>query len=148
MTEKEESDIDNNIVDLPQLKCVPYCFKQKRWCDRTDEGRADPVKDADLIKNLGHLPEVKKMIKKALNAWNYYLTFRNATIKPSKDRESGFVTWFIKKAAVKYTEKDIMKATLIKGTRLSVVDREMIGIVMKNGEKMRFLLDKSFVGGE
>lgn len=142
MSEKEMADIDDRIVDLPQLKCVIYCYKQKRWCDRIDDRKVDPVKDGDMIKNVGKNPEIKKLIKKALAAWNYYLQFRDAKIKPLKDRESGFVSWHIKKPEVQYTENDILKASHIKGTRLCVIDREMIGIVTNDGTKMRYLLDK------
>ncbi len=141
MSEKEMDAIDDRIVDLPQLKCVIYCFKQKRWCDRIDDRKPDPVKDGDLIKHLGKNPEIKKLIKKALSAWNYYLQFRDAVIKPRKD-QNGFVTWVMKKPETQYTEKDILAASHIKGTRLSVADKEMIGIVTNDGVKMRYLLDK------
>lgn len=145
MSEKEMDSIDDHIVDLPQLKCVPYCFKQLRWCDRLDDGKQDPVKDGDMLKHWGTNPEIKKLIKKALAAWNYYLLFRNAKIWPIKDRESGFVSWGIKKSEIQYTEKDILKASLIKGMMLSVADKEMIGIVMNDGMKLRYLLDKSLL---
>lgn len=145
MSEKEMESIDNHIVDLPQLKCVPYCFKQERWCDRLEDGKIDPVKDGDMLKHIGMNPEVRKLVKKALAAWNYYLQFRNAKMWPRKDRETGYVTWLIKKSEIQYTEKDILKASLIKGMRLCVVDREMIGIIMNDGVKMRYLLDESMV---
>ena len=145
MSEKEQDAIDDRIVDLPQLKIIPYCFKQKRWCDRTDEGRQDPAKDTNVLKNLGKLPEIKRLVKKALTAWNYYLQFRNAKMWPQKDRSTGFVTWHIKKSKLQYNEKDILAVAWIKGARLSVKDKEMIVIVTNDGQKMRYLLSKSLI---
>jgi hypothetical protein len=107
--EDELKKIDDNIVDLPQLKCVPYCFRQKRWCDRLEDGRLDPVKDGDLLKNLGNNPEIKKTIKKAITAWNYYIQFRNAKIWHREEKDTKFVNWYIKKFEKQYTEKDILK---------------------------------------
>ncbi len=145
MTEKEEEAISNNIVDLPQLKCIPYCWKQKRWCDRTAEGRLDPVQDGDLLKNYGHIPEVKKLVKRALTAWTYYTKFRDAKMWHRKDKETQFVQWYITPNKRVYTEKDILKVSLVKGVRLSVAGQEMLGIITTDGKKFRYLTGKSII---
>lgn len=151
MSDKEFNAISNNIVDLPPLKCVPFCFVEKRFCTKGVKNRMpDPAQDDDLIANLENFPDdiqkyYRKKIKDALKAWNYYLSFRNANLSHRENKQTRLIIWKIKKANFNYTEKDILKASLIKGVRLSVKNREMIGIVTKDAKKFRYLLDKPMV---
>jgi len=138
--------IDKNIVDIDKLKCTAYCFEKKDFFPKYNEHGAVKETSRDT-KMLNHRKELKPIIQKALNEWNYWLSLKRTIYRKWKD-EDGEIHYEVTKGNAKYKLSDLVDIKLIRGENLNILGLEnklMIGMVTMDGKKMRYLIDGNII---
>ncbi len=126
ITDSQIDKIDNRVVDLPNLKTETLCpMCHESMATFADERQIVTLADRCSNPDCQNRTDVKWSgpgIKDCLSAWNYYLPL-------------------LGKGKTKYKEADILMCKLHRALRLDVKDKMLIGIVTRDGTKMRYLVD-------
>lgn len=126
ITDSQIDKIDNRLIDLPMLKTETLCpMCHKSMAAYADERQIVALPDRCSNPDCSNRTDIRWRglgIKECLSAWNDYLPL-------------------LGKGKTKYKEADILSCKLHRGLRLHVKDKMLIGIVTRDGTKMRYLVD-------